>query len=389
MRILHVVPSYVPAWRYGGPIRSVHGLCKALVEAGHDVEVFTTNADGPGELDVPVGTPVEVEGVKVWYFPTRNRRLYWSPEMGKALGRHTRTFEVMHLHSIYLWPTTAGARAARLAHVPYVISPRGMLMRALIHGKSRWVKTAWIRLIERGNLARAAATHFTSSREAAEAAELGLQFQRVLVIPNGMEVEARSDAPPEPLLPAFPVPANPFLLFIGRLSWEKGLDRLIAALAHVPGVPLIVAGSAADEAFRSRLDALAKEHGVTERVTFVGAVHGHAKAWLLDNAAMLVLPSYAESFGNVVLEAMAAGCPVVVTPEVGAAEVVRESNSGAVLPGDPHDLASGIRGLLEDRAALRQMGDRGRAAFEKTFTWSAVASQMARAYTQIPDGQAR
>lgn len=389
MRILHVVPSYVPAWRYGGPIRSVHGLCKALVEAGHDVEVFTTNADGPGELDVPIGTPIDVEAVKVWYFPTRNRRLYWSPDMGKALERSASTFALIHLHSIYLWPTLAGARAARRAGVPYVISPRGMLMRALIHGKSRWVKTAWIRLFERGNLARAAATHFTSSREAAEAGELGLRFRRVLVIPNGMDVEARTAAPLAPLPHDFPRPGAPFLLFIGRLSWEKGLDRLIAALAHVPGITLVVAGSASDEAFRRRLDALAAEHRVADRIGFVGSVHGGAKAWLLDNAAMLVLPSYSESFGNVVLEAMAAGCPVVVTPDVGAAEVVRDSDAGAVLPGEPLALGSGIRTLLEDRAALTRMGKLGRLAFEKTFTWSAVAQQMADAYAQILAGQPR
>lgn len=389
MRILHVVPSYVPAWRYGGPIRSVHGLCKALAAAGHDVEVFTTNADGPDELDVPVCTPVDVDGVKVWYFPTRNRRLYWSPEMGKALHRSARDFAVMHLHSIYLWPTLAGARAARRAHVPYVISPRGMLMRALIRGKSRWVKTAWIRLFERGNLARAAAAHFTSSREAAEAEELSLEFQRVLVIPNGIDDEASPGATLEPLPAGFPRPGTPFLLFIGRLSWEKGLDRLIAALEHVPDVKLVVAGSASDEAFRKRLDALAAEHHVVERVRFVGSVRGNAKAWLLDNATMLVLPSYAESFGNVVLEAMAAGCPVVVTPEVGAAEVVRDSGAGAVVPGEPQALAAGIRNLLEDRPALRQMGSRGRAAFEKTFTWGAVAKQMAEAYVQILGEQRR
>src|ERR1700722_12996984 len=68
LRIVHVVPAYYPAIRYGGPIRSVHALCKSLVERGHEVSVFTTNVDGPGDLDVPIGDPVDVDGVAVHYF---------------------------------------------------------------------------------------------------------------------------------------------------------------------------------------------------------------------------------------------------------------------------------------------------------------------------------
>jgi hypothetical protein len=59
MWLLHVVPTYFPAVRYGGPIHSVHGLCAALAARGHDVHVFTTNVDGPGDSDVPLGQPIK------------------------------------------------------------------------------------------------------------------------------------------------------------------------------------------------------------------------------------------------------------------------------------------------------------------------------------------
>ncbi len=80
--------SFRPIFRrgeYGGPIRSVHALCRELSAAGHDVQVFTTSVDGPSDSDVPLMVPVDVEGVKVTYFPSRVlRRLYWSPPMGRA-----------------------------------------------------------------------------------------------------------------------------------------------------------------------------------------------------------------------------------------------------------------------------------------------------------------
>ena len=376
-----MVPSYLPAWRYGGPIRSVHGLCKALAQAGHEVEVFTTNADGPGELDVPVAEPVDVEGVRVWYFPDRVRRLYWSPAMGAALSARIATFDIAHLHSIYLWPTTAAAHRARDAGIPYVLSPRGMLMRELIEGKSRWVKRAWIAAFERSNLKHAAAVHFTSAREAEEAAAFGLRFQRVCVVPNGSD-GALAEAPARPEV------ATPFLLFIGRLSWEKGLDRLLRALAHAPGIELRIAGDG-DPALREKLQQVAATSGVAQRVRFLGPVDAAEKSRLLAQAAALVLPSYSESFGNVVLEAMAAGCPVVVTPEVGAAEVVHATRSGLVLEGEPASLGRGIRELLADPESRLAMGRRGREAFLHDYTWQAVAARMLAAYGDATRGGAR
>ena len=119
MKILHVVPTYIPAWRYGGTIHSVHGLCRALAARGHDVDVFTTNVDGLADSDVPLGTPVVIDGVRVWYHPSRfGRRLYRSPDMGRRLKAHVGEYSVVHLHSVFLWPTWAAARAARNAGVP-------------------------------------------------------------------------------------------------------------------------------------------------------------------------------------------------------------------------------------------------------------------------------
>src|SRR5262245_6236583 len=137
MRILHVVPSYHPAVRYGGPVRSVHGLARALVTRGHEVHVYTTNVDGPSNADVPLRVSVDLDGVSVWYFPTTmGRRLYRSLDMDRALGMNMARFDIVHIHSVFLWPTTAAARTARACRVPYILAPRGMLVSDLIRRKS-------------------------------------------------------------------------------------------------------------------------------------------------------------------------------------------------------------------------------------------------------------
>jgi glycosyltransferase involved in cell wall biosynthesis len=371
VKILHVVPTYVPAWRHGGPILAVHGLCKALVARGHEVTVFTTDVNGDERLDVPLAQPVPVDGVLVWYFPVRSARTSWSPAMGRALTERTAGFDLVHLHSVFLWPTSAAARAAERAGVPYVLSPRGMLVPELLAQRGRLRKATWMLLAERRTIERAAALHVTSELEAAEAARLGLPLPPAFVIPNGVDFEPDG----------VPQKREPFLLFLGRVSWKKGLDRLVPALAHVPGVHLKVAGND-EEGLQPELERLAESAGVGLRISFLGPVHGEEKASLLSRAALLVLPSYSENFGNVVLEAMAAGCPVAVTPEVGLAETVRETGAGIVADGDPARLGEALRDLLADPARREEMGRRGRRAAER-FSWPAVAAEMEAAYRRI------
>jgi glycosyltransferase involved in cell wall biosynthesis len=177
VRLLHVVPTYLPATRYGGPIYSVHQLCAALVGLGHDVHVFTTNVDGPGVSNVPLLEPVERDGVKIWYFPAGyGKRLYRAPKMRSALRRVVKTFDLLHLHSVFLWPTTVAAQEARRANVPYLIAPRGMLVQELISRKSSVAKRAWIAAFERRNLKYACAVHVTSQAEATEFNRLASNF---------------------------------------------------------------------------------------------------------------------------------------------------------------------------------------------------------------------
>src|SRR5205823_1441089 len=148
MRLLHVVPTYLPATRYGGPIFAVHGLCRALARRGHEVHVFTTNVDGGGVSDVPLDCPVEMDGVRVHYFASQLRRLYYAGAMRQRLRTFVPLCDFVHVHSVFLWPTTAAARVAARAGVPYAVSPRGMLVPELIRRKSRVAKSLWLRLVE-------------------------------------------------------------------------------------------------------------------------------------------------------------------------------------------------------------------------------------------------
>ncbi|WP_428681625.1 glycosyltransferase [Reyranella sp.] len=384
LRLLHVVPTYLPAVRYGGPIRSVHALCRELAAAGHDVQVFTTSVDGPSNSDVPHMTPVDVEGVKVTYFPSRRlRRLYWSPPMRRALEASTGSFDAVHLHSVFLWPILAGARAARAHRIPYVISPRGMLVPQLIRRKSRWVKEAWIRLVDRRNLEAAAVIHATSAIEAQHIASFGWRLPPIVTIPHGVDdPPPPSDAALSPDIIAA-ISGGPMVLSFGRLSWEKGLDRVIAALAEAPTVRAVMAGDDAG----GHADFLASEAarlGVADRVTILARhVSGADKEALFAAARLFAMTSLSENFGIAAFEAMRRGLPVVATPDVGMSEIVRDTQAGLVVDPTPSAIAAGLRTLFADPELCRQRGEAGRRHVIEHYGWPAVARRMAELYRSI------
>jgi glycosyltransferase involved in cell wall biosynthesis len=361
MRILHVVPTYLPARRYGGPIVAVHGLCRALAARGHEVTVFTTNVDGDGTSDVPLAQPVERDGVQVHYFPSPFPRLYFSPAMRRALAASAGTFDVVHSHAVWLWPGIAAGKAAAAAQVPFVISPRGMLVPELIRQKSRLVKSAWLALVERQNFARASAIHFTSQLEQEEAGRIGVPLPSPFVVPNGIDLVPRPAATRE----------ERTLVFLGRINWKKGLDRVIEALPGIDG-RLVIAGND-EESLTPRLQALAAQHGVADRVEFAGPVYGEAKWALLARATLFVLLSTSENFGNAVLEALMMETPVVLSEGVGLAGDVLRADAGIVG-------VEGVPTLLGDAARRAAMGQRGRALVESRFTWPEVAREMEDAY---------
>lgn len=383
IRILQVIPTYYPAVRYGGPIRSVHGLSAALARRGHDVHVFTTSVDGESDLDVESGRPVDIDGVKVTYFKVPAlRRLYWAPSMAERLRQVVADYDVVHLHSVFLWPTWAAARAAERAKVPYLIAPRGMLVGELIRRKSRWLKITWIKLIEQRTLTRAAGLHVTSELEGEDVRALGLQLPEVFCVPNGVGWPAGHS--PLAAGPFADLP-RPYALFLSRINWKKGLDRLIRAWQAVPDLTLVIAGNDED-GYQRELEGRAAAAGITARVRFVGPVTDEHKWALYEEAQMFILPSYSENFGNVVAEAMAMACPVIVTPEVGLASLLLETGSGVVADGEAHALAAAVRKLHADPVARQEMGLSGRKTVTERLSWDAVAARMESVYRQIEPG---
>jgi glycosyltransferase involved in cell wall biosynthesis len=126
MKILHVIQNISPS--FGGPAKACKEMCEALAKNEVEVTIFTTNQNYPtGQLNVPVNTPLNQNGYTIWYFPVQFRPYMISLDMMKALRLHIREFDLLHIHSIYRFPSTIAAYYAKKFKIPYMMIPHGSL----------------------------------------------------------------------------------------------------------------------------------------------------------------------------------------------------------------------------------------------------------------------
>ena len=336
MKILHIVPSYLPATRYGGPVQSVHNMNKALVALGAEVTVYTTNADGKSRLNVPLGEAVSMDGVKIYYFPL-NFPVGWynSSSMRRAIKKTIKNFDIVHITSTFLSASAFGAYYAKKYGVPYIISPRGNLMKTPL-STSRLKKKIYVSLIEKRNLVGAAGIDFTSKEEERDYMDLGLPLKRSMVLPNGIKLPKQDSVSVEEVVEfkksVGVLAEEKIVSCLGRISRIKGFDTLIPAFADlihgkVPARLLIIGGDD-EKGYKREVEKLVSDYRLGDRAIFAGMLSGHQKEIALKATDLLVQPSESESFGMASAEAMAMGIPVVVTTGVGISGIINEGRAG-------------------------------------------------------------
>jgi glycosyltransferase involved in cell wall biosynthesis len=171
------------------------------------------------------------------------------------------------------------------------------------------------------------------------------------------------------------------LLSMGRLDPIKGLENLIVALRHLraPRFSLKIFG-AGDPRYQASLEALAAEHGVRERISFLGPVSGEAKRSAFVSADVCVVPSFSENFGMVIAESLAHGTPVVASTGT-PWQIVQSASIGRWVSNDPLTLANTIDSMRGED--LASMGRRAREVMESEFAWPAIAARMLAAYKAL------
>lgn len=384
MKILHVIGWVAP--RYGGSVMAVTESCARLARRGHAVEIVTTNADGSSVLDVPTGRAVDWAGTTTTFHQlVAPRRYLTSWAMLADLWRRVWAFDVVHINTLYRFHTVAAAAAARRARVPYVIQAHGTLD-PWHRVRRRRAKDLYHLLVEDRIIRGASAILCTSRQEEQSIRDLGYTVP-TWVVPIGIDADALRIPSAVDFLAGTGIPADAHVVtFLGRITAKKGVDLLVESFrltaVTFPDTHLIIAGPD-DEGIGRDLAPLLNDSGLTSRISFVGALAGPEKLAFLQRSDVFVLPSADESFGIAVAEAMAVGCPVVVSPHVAIEDVVRTAGAGLVAERNAADIARALGTILADPAAAEAMGEAGRRVVDAQFAWPSVVGELEAMYEAV------
>ena len=404
LRILYTTLAYKPAYRVGGPVRSVSAVAEMLVRKGHEVTVLTTNSNLDQDLDVPLNQPLDIDGVRVWYFKAEDPFKRWMPfftYMSKSVGflyaplmrEHlsnvTAGFDLIHTHLPFVYPTYAGAWAARIFKKPLFYHQRGVL--DWEHLKFRPLKKMlYIAAFERSILKRATTLVALTEAEITSYRRLGIKTPCSLV-PNGIDASSfkpRSAAENSVLRISGD---SIVILFLGRLHPTKGADKLLQAFLQIhkqfPKAVLVLAGP--DEfKIQKSMRSVMSATGAADRVFFPGMVSGEAKLELLARADLFCLPSVAEGFSMAILEALASETAVLISPGCHFPEI--ETNGvGRIAENEPTVLARTLADMLASTEKLRDMGRQARPFVMANYSIERVTDQLLDVYAEGVDRHQR
>jgi glycosyltransferase involved in cell wall biosynthesis len=386
MHILHLTPYYTPAYAFGGVVRAVEGMTRALARHGHHLTVLTTDAlnqtarcDRPSEEIIDGVRVIRVSNVS----PGLRGRFNLSTPRGMRPLAQTLVpdADIVHCHEFRTVENLLVTPVAADLGKPLVLSPHGTL--ALETGRSR-LKSTWDRILSPAVAQRFDHVVGLSQQEIESVQTIWPRFGRRMipttfsVIPNGIDPADYDELPGGvEFREKYFLGSDPVILFMGRLHPRKGVDILARAFkkASISGAHLVIAGP--DEGMLNRLQPLLDEYMV-----ITGYLDGEERLAALAAANMLVLPAVGEGLSMVVLEAMGAGLPVILSPGCNFPEATA---FGAGLEVEPQvePLAEAIRTLLLDPDRRIEMGHRAQQLIRERYTWDSVAEQLENLYQRL------
>lgn len=372
--------SYVP--EIGGVQLNTHRLAKQLLRMGQEIEVLTKAKTLPRRYTVE---GISILALPFYLFRGSIKSLFgflFSLAVCLAYGInifHRQKPEVVNIHFLganaFFYRFFTSLKRARLVITLHggLEAPKRDLELTEGYWEARILNRTARRMLQRAN------TIICISRYVRDkVADLMPELKdKCMIIPIGVD-PSRSEA--------LVRKRRGFILGAGRLSHEKGFDVLIKAFRSIseefPESELIIAGEGEEQ---TSLDSLVKDMALRDKVRFLGGIDQGEVRELLRQCAMCVVPSRIESFGSIILEAMAEGAPVIGTSCGGIPEIIEDGKTGFLVPADnAPELARAIKHLLRNPEVGAAVAGKAREEMAGKYDWAMIAEQYLGIYQRIP-----
>jgi glycosyltransferase involved in cell wall biosynthesis len=385
LKVLHVIPTLSSL--SGGPAEAAINLVKHLNLLGAEAVVLTTDDNGNDRFDVPLKELTIYREIPVLFFPRINPRLkefIISPSAIKWLSNNLMKYDILDIHYLFSFVPLMARSMARRREIPYTVRTMGQLSPWALQ-QSTWRKKLFFKLQEFKNLQQASGLHSTSKGEEKDIRSFGLSTP-VINIPLGVQQPKIIKDAVSIIRAKYNINHDAFiLLFLSRLHYKKRpkvVIDVVADLRQKYNIHLIMAGSG-EPSYVKELMNLTSDLQLGDSVSFTGFVEGKEKDELLQGANLFVLPSYSENFGIAVAESLAAGTPVVITPEVQIAEYVDAYQAGIIAEGDKNSLVNAITNCIENKPMMNKFRENSLRLAQERFNWSSIAMELLESYRLI------
>jgi len=353
MKILMIIPYYVPAYSYGGPVTVVKGLAEHLVMSGNKVTVLTTDVLDNDERIVKLHEVIN--GVEVIRFRNisnnmaKNYNLYLPIGMTSWLKSYINNYDLVHCHDFFTWLNYWACFFCRKYKVPYILQPHGCLSNTSIKSRFLFLKKLLLSFFKK----TVQGAKFIIALAEKESDEIKTIYEEcndnICIIPNGIEISQIDKIEQINLHDRFNIPQkHKIIIYLGRIQYIKGLDISIQALANLKDKLLftfLIVGP--DEGEKPGLIKLIEEKGLSNKVIFTGILSGENKIATLKGADLFLLNSRSEGFGMTIIEACASNIPVLISNNCPIVEI-ELFQAGRITSNSIKDVSNNLNEMLEN-----------------------------------------
>ncbi len=384
MNILQITKYFYPASSFGGPIQCTYNLSKYLVEKGHKVTVYTTDA-----LEISSNLRLEgkyhlIDGIEVFYFRNvaKSFGFFMSPGIIRKLEHDIEKFDIVHLHEYRTFQNLIFNFLNR-KRIPYVLSCHGEFSYEKQNWRQIFLRKLFDKFIGERIVNNAAKLIALTPFEQAQYLNGGVEKNKIAVVPNGVSSAEFSDMPfVGSFKKLFKIGDEKVVLYIGRINKYKGIDFLVKAFALVckirTDVRLVIAGP--DDGFLRTLEQMIAELDLGSRVLFTGSLNRRQVAAAYNDCTLVVYPSVQEGFPIVPLEAGNVGKPVIVT-DIPAMNYVLKGEFGLTVPyGNVIQLKTSIETILNNLELSKKFAENGRRFVRQNYSWETVGKRIEDLY---------